>query len=474
MRLWSMFDVDAATKPRSQTRAIPCACLWLALSLTVLSNRSAVAQSSGIEHWLEPTTSRILRWDSIGLTRPPRNQTAVQGDANGQLNFQAGQRDIRVIPYGSLWGSMIFSTERTSPGPFTLWVFSREDHGEETFEIDARRTRLGVHVDGGPLSLGDAELSMGGRIEFDFFGQFLIQNRAGARMRHAYWEAKNSDWRLLVGQTWDVISPLRPGTLNFSVGWAGGNIGFRRAQFRVERTLHLTDEVEMQLQTSLNQDIIDDFPSTPGVRPESANYPVLEGRMAWAWASWLEPRRPVIIGLSGHYGETGFDFLTVGPPPLNLPPENDVRIETWSINADFELPLGERTTFRGEFFHGANLSPFLGGIGQGVCPCLRIPIHSTGGWLELVRSWSPAWQTHIGMGLDDPRNSDALLGRVQNSFIFGNLIWNVADGLSTGWEVSWWKTLYQERREGLISPAELTPSEPGTAFTIEWMVRYNF
>ena len=48
-------------------------------------------------------------------------------------------------------------------------------------------------------------------------------------------EVKDDDFRFLVGQTWDVISPLYPGMLMYSVGWDGGNIGYRRAQVRGER-----------------------------------------------------------------------------------------------------------------------------------------------------------------------------------------------------------------------------------------------
>jgi len=163
--------------------------------------------------------------------------------------------------------------------------------------------------------------------------------------------------------------------------------------------------------------------------------------------------------------ETGFDFVTAGPPPLSLPPSDDGRFKTWSFNLDLELPITRSLTLRGEYFQGANLSPFLGGVGQGVCPCLRRSIHSIGGWLELVQHWSPSWESHAGMGIDDPRDEDSLLGRTQNSFVFANLIWHISDELSTGWELAWWRTLYHERRAGLIPPALLTPSAPGAAFT---------
>jgi hypothetical protein len=368
---------------------------------------------------------------------------------------------------------MVFASQRTNPGSFTLWVFSEQQQGESAMEIDARRSRVGIQIQAPDVVLGAANFRSLGRVEVDFFGEFLIENRAGARLRHAYWEASNERWRLLIGQTWDVISPLYPGTLNFSVGWAGGNIGFRRAQFRVERAAVL-GRSRLLLQASLNQDIVEDFPAESGVRRESAGFPVVMLRTEWSSPGPAGEERPIVIGTSAHYGETGFDFLVPSPPPLNLPPEDDARFETWSVNLDAELPLTADLTLRGEFFHGANLSPYLGGIGQGVCSCARRPIRATGGWLEFVKTWSPAWESHVGGGIDDPVNGDFVFGRGLNQFFFGNLIWQVDSRLSTGVELSWWRTLYQERRVGQIDESLLAPTAPGQATTLEWMVRYDF
>lgn len=385
-----------------------------------------------------------------------------------------GEARFKFKPYGRLWGSMFFASERASSSSFALWIPSPEVEGEPAFDLDVRRTRLGVDIEGPPIMTRYADFKSGGRVEFDFFGQFLTENRSGLRLRHAYWEAKSESTRLLVGQTWDVISPLNPGTLNFPVGWAGGNIGFRRAQFRYERKLAYENGHSLLFQGSLNQDVIDDFANVAGVLSETAVYPVIQARIAYAFPSRGDRERDTTIGFSGHFGETGFDFVAPGPPPLNLPPEDDARFESWSFNLDIDVPISPDLDFRGEFFRGANLSPYFGGIRQGVCPCLRAPIDSIGGWVALEKHWSPSWESNIGMGIDDPTDTDSYLGRVQNSFVFTNLIWHVTKELRTGFEVTWWKTLYQEQRVGLIPPELETPTEPGNAITLEWMVRYDF
>ncbi len=277
-----------------------------------------------------------------------------------------------------------------------------------------------------------------------------------------------------MGQSDDVISPLNPATLNYSVRWSGGNIGFRRTQFRAERFLSLSESTLLTLQTSLSQDIVTDFPADPGVRREASDWPVVQARAAVSFDQPHSGARPVEIGFSGHVGETGFDFLAPGPPPLDLPPEDDQRFKTWSFNIDLHLPITERLGVHGEFFTGAYLSSFLCGIGQGVCPCLRVPIRATGGWGEAWYYWTPRLHSHTGYGVDDPNDNDSLIGRTYNQFIFTNLVLDVSERFTTGLEVTYWKTLYHDTRVGQVPPSELTPFEPGKAILIDWMIRYDF
>lgn len=382
------------------------------------------------------------------------------------------QRNFQIVPYGSFWANMLYATERTNPGPFTLFVPSAGVQGEDAFTIDARRSRFGLNVTGPDVPVVGG-LSSGGRVEVDFLGEFVNENQAQARIRHVYLELQNEQHRFLVGQTWDVISPLNPRTLNFSVGWLGGNIGFRRAQFRYERHGELSESTAWSLASSLNQEITPDFPTDPGIVRESGNYPVVELRLG-VTRELADRERPLELGVSAHIGETGFDFLRPGPPPLLLPPLDDARFETWSYNVDIAIPVTERLHLQGEFFQGKNLSPFLGGIGQGVCPCTRSAIGSLGGWADAQYTWNDWLTTAVGYGVDDPRDDDFLLGRTSNQFLFTNALLHLTDALTTGVECTFWRTLYQDQRAGQVAPSELIETEPGESVTIDWMVRYDF
>ena len=263
----------------------------------------------------------------------PEDQLFVNNNSNQSstpsLVFPVGEDQFRIEPYGSLWGNIYYASSRTNPGPFTLWVFSEEDQGEPSVDMDVRRSRIGARFFGETIHAGGEDFESRGRVEVDFFGQFLTENRAGVRLRHVYWEVESESTRYLIGQTNDVISPLLPGTLNFVMGRSGGNLGFRRAQFLAEKKIALNSQTRLILQGSLNQDIIADFPTDSTIRRESVDWPVIQSRVAFQWKSALSSDRPITLGVSGHIGETGFDFLAPGPPPRSLPAADDVRFKSW-------------------------------------------------------------------------------------------------------------------------------------------------
>jgi len=72
-------------------------------------------------------------------------------------------------------------------------------------------------------------------------------------------------------------------------------------------------------------------------------------------------------------------------------------------------------------------------------------------------------------GLDDPNDNDLVAGRTYNHFIFANTSFDVTRSLLTGFEVTSWRTLYQDRRDEPEGP-----TESGESVVLQWMVRYGF
>jgi hypothetical protein len=345
--------------------------------------------------------------------------------------------DFSITPYGFLWGNMVQATQRTSPGSYTLFVTSPSVDKESEFIVDARNTRLGFDV-GGPEVPFFGNAKGGGKVEIDFQNSVLsTENKATIMLRHAYAEIKDEDIRILVGQTWDVISPLNPGMLLYSVGWDAGNIGYRRAQFRGERFLAFSDVSLVTVQASVNQQIFEDSTTdTPAtIKGQPSNWPILEGRVAWTLGERGQCCNPITVGMSGHIGNEEYDSAIFGP--------NNFR-RTWSGNIDVRVPFTPYLGVQGECFVGENLGAFLGGIGQGVDPVTGNTIRSAGGWVELWYDWTPRLHSHVGYSIDDPNDNDLHLAteKSYNQFYYGSLIYDLTKNCLIGMEVSSWKTLY--------------------------------
>ena len=277
-------------------------------------------------------------------------------------------------------------------------------------------------------------------------------------MRHAYWEVKNEEFRLLAGQTWDVIAPLNPNSIMYSVYWGAGNIGYRRAQFRGERYYAMGDLALLTFQGSLNADIVSEFSTSvpAGFAGDQAGWPVLEGRTAITLGDRGKGGRPITLGLSGHVGEQVYDFMVA-------PARDDVYFRTWSMCVDLKAPITDRFGLQGEYFCGENLGGYLGGILQGIDVGLRQPIYSHGGWLELWYDITDRLHSHVGYTIDDPLDRDlsSASARRYNGVVWGNLIYDITKQFTTGIEVGSWRTLYMNK-------------EPGESIRVEFMAKYSF
>jgi hypothetical protein len=411
-------------------------------------------------------TSRLPPVEATPTAMAPAAPPADSGEyytideLRGEMKKLAWTKgDFTIVPYGYLWGNMVYNTERTYPGSYTLYVLSSSLQPESEFITDVRNTRLGFDV-GGPTipCLGCAKT--GGKVEIDFQNSTIIsatgvpstENKATIMIRHAYFDVKNEDYRLLVGQTWDVVSPLLPGMLMYSVGWDGGNIGYRRAQFRGERYLAFSDTSLVTAQLSANQTVFED--GSASIVSEPPNWPILEGRTAWTIGERGKGSLPITVGVSGHIGQEQADFSVFG---------RNHQARTWSGNVDFRMPITERLGLQAECFTGENLGAFLGGIGQGVEPLTGRSIRSSGGWFEVWYDWTPRFHSHVGYSVDDPCNVDLVTvgGRTYNQFYFGNVIYDVTKNFLVGLEVSSWKTNYVNRL-------------PGDAVRCEFVAKYGF
>jgi hypothetical protein len=365
--------------------------------------------------------------------------------------------DFTITPYAWLWATAVYETERSAVGDYTLYVLSAQDQGESAFHMDARGSRVGFDVLGPRICFFDNAQS-GGKLEIDFHGQFVTENKSGVLLRHAYWEVKNEDFRLLAGQTWDIISPLNPNTIMYSIYWGAGNIGYRRAQFRGERYFSFSDCCLLTFQGSINANIVSDIASaaTPGFSGDHSAWPVLQGRTAFTFGDRGKGGRPVTLGVSGHIGEQVYDFTAA-------PAQDDVYLRTWSTCVDLRAPITDRFGFQGEYFMGQNLGTYLGGILQGVDVGNRRSIYSHGGWISMWYDLTPRLHSQVGYTIDDPLDADlsSASSRTYNSAYWGGFLFDITKQFTTGIELSSWRTLYRGKT-------------PGESVRLEVMAKYTF
>jgi len=344
--------------------------------------------------------------------------------------------NLDVQLYGRLKADAAVDTSRTSTGDYARWVEpeSRNRNDSET-NITANETRLGMRING--PDVGEAKTS--GVFEMDFYGGGA-ENKSNPMMRHAYMQI---DWvkcglSLLAGQTWDVISPLNPTTLNYSVQWWAGNIGYRRPQIRLTKVCDLGGGTTLKLETAVARNIghtgTPDF--GPGDSGEDSGLPSLQGRASLTFP-FLDGQKAT-IGASGHYAKEEYDTDATG---------RNLKADSWSANLDLDVPIISWLRVKGEMFTGQDLDAYLGGIGQGidVVSGHLTEIHGTGGWIAAsLGPWGP-WSFNVGYSGEFINDGDvtSASARTCNSSIFTNAIYKINTNTSVGVEVSRWRTEYK-------------------------------
>ena len=330
--------------------------------------------------------------------------------------------------YGYIKADASWDSSRVNTGNFVTYV-EADGEDDDEFNLTARQTRLGLKING--PNLGNIETK--GLIEGDFYGAGGTENKNIFRMRHGYLQLlwPEDDFSILAGQTWDVVSPLYPETLNFTILWAAGNIGYRHPQVRVTKQIQLQDDVQMELAGAISRTISDIEEAGPNRPGEDAGFPTVQGRVALTFP-WFGIE-PTTAGLSGHYGEEEYDL------------GGDV--ESWSINVDILQPVNEWLVLKAEAFMGENLDDYYGGIGQGVRNADATadgPIGSKGGWVAAGMKPCESWRFNAGIGIDDVDSDDlGDSGRTLNRSIFGNAIYAINEHTDVGVELSQWRTDYK-------------------------------
>ncbi len=342
--------------------------------------------------------------------------------------------------YGYVKADASYDQNLTSHGNFAMWVKPLQTAEDDAqFNMTANQTRLGINAAG----KGYEKVGVSGKVEFDLYGGVsgatVAQNKAMLQLRHAYFTVKSGDFKLLAGQSWDLISPLNPSTLNYPVLWGCGNAQYRRPQVSMFYTLHPGTQTSATLAGGFFRTIGNDLTPTLSLATEVADatddgtdaaIPTFQGRLdvAHKFSSGAKLR----FGISGLYGKMEADG-SLG---------TSEEYESSGVFGHFMLSFAQGFGFSGEAFTGSNLGGYFGAIAN----ASRIDgLDATGGWGSCWVSPHKKVKFTGGFGVDDPDDADLSAGnRGKNSCYFGNVKYTIVPQVIFGVEVSQWKTEYVE------------------------------
>jgi hypothetical protein len=383
---------------------------------------------------------RVHAEDGQGAaTFTPQEIARLKELASSDKRFVRSRVDVDL--YGFLKVDLAYDAHATDEGDFARWVASEgATTDDDELSVTVRETRVGLDL-ALPKACG-ARAS--GKLEIDFYGGGT-PNSNTPRLRHAYlrleWPA--CGLALLAGQTWDTHLPQNMPTINYSVGWWVGNLGFRRPQLRLTKAFPLGAAREVQVEVAAARTITGrDTPFTPPFADtgEDEGTPTAQGRLSLAGTSRWGARS--VLGLSGHWGREELDRAAGGTS----------HFVTWSFGVDAALAVAPCWTLKGEAWRGRNVDAYLGGIGQGLNRAVvgaERGIDAWGAWLAVVHEAGARWTLAAGGALDDPQDGDLAPGmRARNLTLFANAWFKLMDRAKVGAELSWWETRYRGMPRG--------------------------
>ncbi len=419
---------------------------------------------------LEELEKKLAELQPAGasVAAPQNTQTAVQA---GQARERgAPPAEARIKFYGFLRGDIEADSRRMSfDSQLPFFVLSPADPSQAkkrtgNITFHPRLTRFGLDLN--PIVFGNGWTALA-KLEADFFNAFidrparalpdlpaapnnpflardLVSNsRAALRVRHAYVRLQKDRWFVLLGQTWDLISPLFPSFNADTLMWNAGNTADRRPQLRIGyEPPHGKGKWSFVGMVGAsgavdNQDLDGD-----GFRDgESALSPTLQARVAYSGRSHVSGESWT-LGLYGHLAHQQVNrFFIAGRSHFS----------SHLVGLDLSIPLSKRVKLQGEAWTGENLSDVRGGIGQGIDPATGRTVRASGGWLEASFRLHRRYLFNLGATLDLPDAGDlsAAAARTRNLAYYITNRFSLGRGLSIGLDYANWQTKFKGLPRGV-------------------------
>ena len=250
-----------------------------------------------------------------------------------------------------------------------------------------RQTLLGLNFQGPQLPAGG---HVNGSLLMDFWAGPPVPGDSWLRLRQANLSFDWANRSFWVGQDKPLISPYQPDSLA-QVGVPplayAGNLWLWLPQARYEERFHFGDNSGLNAQVAVMQtnELYSNPPPEYASALQSAR-PAIEARLNF-WHKFDDNRKFEIS--PGFHASTTY----VAGSPVNS--------RIGSLNWLYQT--GHHLDISGTFYHGQDVAP-IGGINNGFTITSSgsvLPVHSTGGWLQLAFPITNRLTVNVFAGLED-------------------------------------------------------------------------
>jgi hypothetical protein len=352
----------------------------------------------------------------------------------GATRAAEGEDKPTLTPYGFIRLDAIWSDSRMQNPHTGMWVESEPPGlgNDPELSIHPRLSRLGLKVE--PYSLSP-NVKANAVVEIDFQNGGT-ESRQALRMRHAYVQFTAHSLELLLGQTWDLVSPLYPSVNSDGLMWNAGNTGDRRPQLRLTfRPGGETSGVRLAASAGMPDAVNNqDFDGNGQLDGLDAAVPAFQALAEIG-------TRHLLVGVWGHVEQERIrQFFG-----------NTRNFTGELVGGHLRISPGSRFAFQGEGFWGQDATDVRAGIGQGIrfgFPEFKV-VRTVGGWAEGDWKACSKYDLAVGASIDQPHRSDLRIGdRRQNTSVY--LAQHLKPWAQTtiGLDYVRWNTLYVDRPAG--------------------------
>lgn len=278
-------------------------------------------------------------------------------------------------------------------------------YGGGSFAGTLRQSQVGIEAFGSEW----AGARVSGDLRFDFAGGFPNTGDGVTfglmRLRTGNVRLNWSHTSLTAGQDSPVFSPLSPTSIislaqpEFSYS---GNLWTWTPQIQVQHWFGLPNSQRLTITAGIVDSLTGEPPSSQFERQaqagEASRQPGYAARIGWSGSR--NEDRPLSIAASGYFGRQNWGF--------------NRGVDGWAATSDWQIPLGQRFSLKGELYRGRALGGFGAAAGTSVLSSDALQnrlaivrgLDTVGGWTQASYQSSSVVQFNTGYGLDNPLSKE--------------------------------------------------------------------